>query len=282
MSEVNAVEFKEWLKSTTFYSPTTINNYFFAIRKLLMTLPFENWTVEKLNEQILTHNKEFYNATTFRGAIINFLKWQNKEEWRVKLIKVKNRGTKKLPSNVSYEDIKKLFGQFEDATCQDVFTIQALSGCRQVEAWLIESKNVQFQRDCAKILVRQKGGRNEQIVISNLHLAKRVFHNKRYKGRKYVFLPESLQDLSIEDILVRHYVSIRQRYRRAWIQACEKAGLPQYRSHDARRAVGRAVYEQAGIYASQKVLRHRNIETTAKYIEGMRIDIADVLGKAIK
>jgi len=275
-------QYKKWLEVNTYFSPTTLSNYFYVVRRLLHKYPLKSLTLNELNLFLTEHDKTYFNTVTVRGALVKFCEWKGLKEWIPNIKKIRGKGRKNPPSEVCFDDIKKLFGSFKDQTCADVFTIQALSGCRQVEAWLIERRQVQFKDGYALINVRQKGGRFETVVMQNVDLAEEVFGRECYKGKKYPFLCDDWQALSSNQILDRHYKGIRERYRRAWRSACTKAGLPQYRSHDARRALGRAVYDKFGIHAAKKVLRHKKIETTAAYIEGLKVDVAQVLKEVVK
>lgn len=275
-------EFREWLKLRYSMSPTTLSNYFYVIRKLLKQYDEAKLTVDDLNRFLTAQGRILNSVIVMRSAIVKYCEWTGKKAWIADLKKMRSKGHKNPPSEVTYAEIKRLFGCFKDRASGDVFTIQALSGCRQVEAWLIERRTVQYKETHALAMIRQKGGRSDALVINDVQAARTVFGREEYKGRKYPFLPEYMQDLTREEILEKHYAGIRKRYARAWEQACTKAGLPQYRSHDARRALGRAVYSQFGIYAAKKVLRHKKLETTAGYIEGLKVDVAEVLREVAK
>lgn len=268
--------FENYLSSLN-YSVGTRNNYLYVVKGFLNYMRERELTAENINAYLVKHYESYYNTMVWRSAILKFLTWQKKKDIAVELLKLKHKGLKHVESDVTYEQIKQLFGCFDNQQCEDVFTIQALSGCRQIEAWFIERKNVHVRQGYVLILVRQKGGRNETIVINDVERIRTIFSRSQYRGLKYPFLNPECQHLSFTELLEKHYGNIRKRYARAWSKACKKAGIPQYRSHDARRAVGRKVYDTHGIHGAKKVLRHKSIMMTDRYIEGRKIDIVKIL-----
>lgn len=273
-------EFSDWLEQKTRLGVKSIKNYYYVVVRLLNFCK-DDITIEEINKFIARHERKFTSGWAVRAAIIWYLNFANLRQWIPEVKQVRSKGRKKPPSLITYKDLKRLFFCFDDATYRDVFAIQALTGCRQIEALLIRKKGVQFRDNDVLIMVSRKGGQYDSIIFPDIKQAHRIFSRPRYKGKKYLFLPENCQKLTRDEILILHYDSVRQAYFRAWRRACKKAGLPAYSSHDARRALIRAVYTKHGVYAAQKVARHKRIETTAMYIEGLKIDIAKVISEAI-
>jgi len=82
----------------------------------------------------------------------------------------------------------------------------------------------------------------------------------------------------------------RTHVRGPWAQICEAAGLKDVTIHDIRRTYGLAVAKKSGILAASRLLRHHNIQITAKVyaplgVEDLRQVAEDVLaerGKVLK
>jgi len=64
----------------------------------------------------------------------------------------------------------------------------------------------------------------------------------------------------------------RTHVRGPWAQICEAAGLEDVTIHDVRRTYGLAVAKKAGILAASRLLRHHNIQITAKVYAPLGIE----------
>lgn len=260
-----ASEYREWLERTTKLSPTTIRNYYFVVRKLLNN--FQTIDIDAINTFLNLHTRDKYNDLTTHSALSKYLRWIGKQEWLDKKLieRSSDKGLKKLRSNIEVDDIKKLLRHFKEGVCKDVFTIQAYSGCRAIEAWTIETDNVEFNEDSARILIRQKGNKSRQLFIQR-DKVEPVILKEEYINRRYLFLPDECQDIERYEFLKTHYHRIEVKYNRAWHLACKSAGLNTYASHDARRAIIRAIYDKFGIHAAKEIAGHNHMNTTARYL----------------
>ena len=59
---------------------------------------------------------------------------------------------------------------------------------------------------------------------------------------------------------------------RAWAEICEAAELDDVTIHDVRRTYGLAVAKKSGILAASRLLRHHNIQITAKVYAPLGIE----------
>lgn len=281
-----AEQFKDWLELHTTLSPTTTSNYFYAVRKLLKSCENREPTANDMNAALLDLEKnEVYNVVVTRSAYQKYCEFANKPEIAAQLKAVRMTGRRKHPaSDITLDEINQIHDCFDDGETKDVFTIQKSTGCRAIEAWLIERENVKTHDDFVTIQTVGKGGQTAQLVFPYVDLAGEIFNRLAYKGKRYPFLSEACQDLSRYQIIQGHYDTVRKGYDRAWARACKKAGLEKYASHDTRRAVCRAIYNSSGkdLYAAQKVLRHKDPRQTMKYIEGQKVDVANLLKEGLK
>lgn len=268
-----AEEFRTWLENTTQLSPITIQNYVGIVRQFLQDQDF-SCSIDKINQFLIRYTKGKWNTLATRGALLQFCKWYGlpKEEIE-KVILLKDKGKKILYRKIKIQDIKSLINFFKPGIYKDIFVIQSCSGCRSIEAWFIEKGNIEFDTETgsARVQVIQKGGRSRVLNIA-LELAEPIFNKPEYEGKKYPFLKSEYQSMSREEIIKKHYSGMRVAYWLAWKAACEKAGLPHYASHDARRAVIRAITEKYGPLMAKKLAGHDRLETTLKYLDSSELD----------
>jgi integrase len=254
-------------------------NYVGVVKQFLHNSIYSNSSmssIDSINSFLIKYTRGKYNTLTARGAMLQFCKWYGLKDQDIRnIIRLKEKGKKILYRKIKIQDIKSLITYFKPGVCKDVFIIQSATGCRSVEAWLInaEKGNIDFddETNSARIQVIQKGGRTRVLHMA-AELAEPIFNNPLYKDKKYPFLKDNCQNLTREEILRRHYSAIRRAYWRAWRNACSKAGLPQYSSHDARRAVIRAISEKYGVPMAQKIAGHVRIDTTMRYLDGSELD----------
>lgn len=278
-----AEQYQNWLEDNTALSVSSMKNYFYVIRRLLERSDSETPSVEDMNRFIFEYERnEIYNVLVVRSALKKFCVFIKSPELaeQLKRTRWKSNSHKKPFSNISIEDIRKLQSYFPHGKCRDIFLIQTHTGCREHEAFFIEAKNVQYQENGALIHVIKKGGGNMTYFFPGKALALKIFTNKAYEGKRYPFLDTYFQQMERMDLMAYAYPSLSQMYYRAWKKACGNAGLQRYASHDARRAVGRAIHTATGdIYLVQKALGHKDVSTTVRYLEGMNINVEEVLTK---
>lgn len=192
------------------------------------------------------------------------------------VVRGKDIGRKHLESDITLDKLKLLLPHFSGLH-KDVFLIQFYTGCREIEALLIEKENVRFDEAHCEILVTKKGGRSHKIFLP-LVPAQAIFGKPEYQTRKYVFLKEKYQDLDRYIIMRDAYGNITKPYLVAWQRACIAAGLDAYASHDARRALIRAINDRHGLITAQKLAGHARTDTTMRYLSSDGIDVL----KAVK
>jgi len=269
--------FKVWLEENTKIGPLTIQNYFYVVRRLLNRLYVKTPTLQEINQFLLDCERTgLFGIQTIKAAIKHYLTMLGHPKLASKLKPLRNSNQRKKPaSEVTHAELIKALPHFKNQTCQDVFALQLQSGARQMEIWLCERENIRYQQTHATIQIIAKGGASNVIIIPDLALAKSIFEREAYKDKRYPFLTKKWQKASRFEILESTaYTAIRKQYWRDLRQACKRAGIASYGSHDARRAVLRAVGD---INKARVVARHKDIRTTARYFEGAPVDIVEVL-----
>lgn len=246
----------------------TISSYFLIIRHLLKQ--YENPNIEDLKAFLKSYVRGKTNGIMTKCAIIKYCAWQSIN--REGLPKVQDLGRKHLESDIDVEKVVQILQHFPEGVYRDVFIVQMLSGCRSIEAWLIERANVRISPNSVDILIVQKGGRSRTIKLP-LEPTRFIIARKEYEGKKYLFLRDEFQSMSRYDIIKKGYNGIKLAYWRKWQLACAEAGMSKYASHDIRRAVIRAIEAQYGLRMAQKAAGHRRIMTTLRYCYNEGLDV---------
>lgn len=274
-----AENYRDWLRENTSLSISTIQNYFYVIRRLLNSYPTPS--VEQMNVFMNFHNREFYNTVTIRSALCHYLNWIGKPRDVELLKEYSHKGLKYLKSNVNVDKLKTILAHFPKGIHRDVFLIQCNSGCRQLEAFTIERKKCDLDENLARVLITQKGGATRTLVFKKDFLQP-ILSRPEYDKKLFPFLPDDCQKMSREDFLVKRYGTVRWSYWKTWVEACKKAGLESYSSHDVRRAVIRAVYAKFGLIKAQRVAGHARADTTVRYADDDSLSSLDAIQEVLK
>ncbi len=275
-----AEQYRTWLATTTNLSPITIKNYYFIVRKLLDNNSAPG--LEDINTFLTQHTTRKSNGIMARAAVLKYLRWKHKENIpqylvdKERLLPMRDVGRMHLPSDITLDKLKLIAATFPSGVHNDVFLMQFYSGCREIEAWLVETANVRITSIDVQVLITQKGGRTRVIHLPLLPF-KAIFSKLEYQGKKYVFLKNKYQGCTRNEILQNYYGAITKAYSLSWQKACELAGLRRYASHDARRAIIRAVNDKYGTKAAQKVAGHIHESTTMKYLPDSEINALETI-----
>lgn len=249
----NAREYLEWLERTKDLSPTAIKSYYYVVRKFLS----ENEpTIENMTAYLTKHARKYYNGRTIYSALKHYCVFLKHTDWGEQLNLPKPKGRKYVTSKVTYEEIRELLNKFT-GVCRDVAMFQFLTGCRQVEAWFFDFKNMEIRDDRAEALIFKKGGATHLVSLP-IDFAK--YLTKKYAGKSRPFLDDDSQTISRDDFLRDHYSAYRTKYHRAWTKVSED-----YTSHDVRRAVLRAVIKKHGLPMAKKIAGHAYVSVTMLY-----------------
>lgn len=259
-------------------SLSTRESYAGILLNLFSAYPDGGITVDDLNDLINDRLSEGLTAGTHRSVYNWYIKYKGLSG---SLLRLKRTGRKKPASTITYKTCLKVLECFTPGVLRDVLYFQIKTGCRQIEAFYLRKKNIVLnpETNIYNIAIVQKGGASSTILFPDTLFMRNLLD--KYGHRDYLFFDDNEQKNSRVTLDLRTYDKHRKRYHRAWQDACVKAGLPQYSSHDARRAVLREVMRRFGIYAAQRIARHRRIETTTKYMEGYSMDLVKIL-KAIE
>lgn len=274
---ITAQEFKTWLEENTSIRPLTIQNYFYVVRRFLNRLYKPVPTLQEINQFLLDYERnEVFGSQTVKAALKYYCRMIGQDHLLDHIKPLRNVSQRKKPaSDVTFSELVKALPYFKNQACKDVFALQLQSGARQMEIWLCEADQVRYNATHATLQVVQKGGESNVIIIPDVELAKTIFNREAYRGKKYPFLARHCQRLTRFELQEGpQYAAVRKYYWRDLRQACKRAGITSYGSHDARRAVLRAVGD---INKAKVIARHKDIRTTARYFEGAPVDIVEVL-----
>ncbi len=133
------------------------------------------------------------------------------------------------------------------------------TGCRANEALSLKWEDVDFKTGCLRIHASQTKTKTHYTILMNStvrELLEDIKKEQEEKGLKtdYVFLNSQGKPYG------------RQGYRRAFKNACKKAGLQDFRFHDLRHTFASWVaMKTKDIYLVQRLLNHQKIDTTKRY-----------------
>jgi integrase len=240
-----------------------------VIKKLLFE--FQEPSVEDLNTFMAVHTRGKTNSVVVRSALLKYMKWVGIEKPEEKIMKHKNRGRVNLTSDIDVNKLKLILEHFPQGSFRDALLFQFFTGCRQIEALFIERDKIRVSEDCVEVLVIQKGDRTRLLRVPKEPF-EMIFSQEKYGSKKYVFLQDKHQELNHDDLINRHYFAIKESYFRAWQKACKSAELDGYSSHDARRAIIRAVNEKYGLLTACRVAGHADQATTSRYLPDDTVD----------
>lgn len=242
----------------------------------------QNPIVKDANEFIAAYCRGKTNGLTIKSAIVKYFKFANQKIEGKEIIEVKYKGRKKLESDITFDKMKEIYNDFPDGVYKDIFTIQALSGCRAIEAITIETRNVKLNSlmDSCEILITQKGGYTRTLKLP-IEPMKILLSNPVYQNaeRKYLFLPEQYQGLSRDAFLKQGYTSFFRNYFNRFIAVFKRRGQGKYASHDVRRAIIRSLVDGWGLPLAQKAAGHKRIATTQLYCSNAGLDVKGAIEK---
>jgi len=149
------------------------------------------------------------------------------------------------------------------------------TGARRSEIFRLKWEDVNFEKREIRLLTRKtKDGsmEGEQLPINDqlFNSLKWIWENRKYKDSPFVWLcgegPHSGKPFT-------H----RNRYLRG---LCKRAGIKPFGFHSLRRYVASVLADTHKISAKtiQRILRHKSVSTTERYIQNLNRDLSGVMG----
>lgn len=243
--------FYDYLNEYTSLGERTKRKYVITIKKLLRRR--KSLMFSDIIKFLVKRHQKFY-----RSAVIHFLKFLNKEELVNKLprMKIKEPSERQIPT---IDEIKKVIDSLKGEN-QMIAKFLLYTGCRCHEAFLVKAKDIDWQSGF--VMLTTKGGKPRSVLLPDKFLKELynfVINEKGLLADEYIFKTHSTG--RIESKVKKFYEYLNEK---AIKIIGKKIG-----THDFRRVYAVYVYRHAGKdpLLLQKLLRHKDIKTTMKYIQ---------------
>jgi site-specific recombinase XerD len=231
--------------------------------------PLQAIGVKNIDEFVQSQSEQGLKATTINrrlAAISSFFEYLISEEednsrqnpvfWKRHSV----RQGQRLPRDVTDDTVERLFAAIDDSRDYAMFTLMIRAGLRVGEVATLQLENVQTAPDSSLTRLRVCGkGDKERIVWLTLESMARISQWLAVRPKSEhtsLFLNQHGRPLSVAGIQYRlkHY--------------CKEAGL-QLTCHQLRHTFARRLTEQGmPIESLAKLLGHKDLQTTQRYIDG--------------
>lgn len=147
----------------------------------------------------------------------------------------------------------------------------ALSGLRRSAVVELTWPQVDWRARCVHVVLksREPGGRPHTVPLTAPMLAILQQQLGNHPERVFTYTAARTRRCPYSGLLQvegRRYPFTRNGWRRAWVDALQKAGVANFRFHDLRHtAATRLLAATGNLKAVQKLLGHTEIATTARY-----------------
>ena len=243
--------FYDYLNEYTSLGERTNRKYIITIKKLLRKK--KSLMFSDIVRFLVKRHHRFY-----RAAVIHFLKFVGKEELIYKLPKMKINETadRQIPS---IEEIKKVIESLKGEK-QMIAKFLLYTGCRCHEAFLVKVKDIDWESGYVTLMT--KGGKPRSILLPDKFLNELrdfVINRKGLLDDENLF--KSHSNARIETKVKKFYEELNDKAAKV---IGKKIG-----THDFRRVYAVYVYKNTGKdpLLLQKLLRHKDIKTTMRYIQ---------------
>ena len=253
-------EFIDYLKYKH-YSPVTINTYSSLVKHFLQK-------VKKEADTISISDIEWFNKKHIieKGFSVSY---QNQLINAIKLFFVRNRGisfkieqlerprgSEYLPTILSKEEIKQIFGKISNLKHKTILSLIYSSGLRVGETLRLKIEDIDSKRNI--IIIRQSKGYKDRVVgLSPKILELLREYYKAYRPKEYLFEGQKGGMYSASSV------------RRVFKNAVKKAGINKpVRVHNLRHSYATHLLESGtDIRYIQNILGHKDPKTTMIYTQ---------------
>src|SRR3990167_321283 len=271
------IDFQQFLNDNSSFLPSTKRIYFKVVKQLINENN-ENPTIEQLNHFIAV--KCGKRQPHVKYAIKEYLRFINRTEDYHKLNKAKIREPIKENNFLSREQVDEIINLIENQKHKDIAVLQYNTAARASEILTLRKPRIKKEkyfdeffkeeRERIRLTVRGKGERARYLYL----LPGYWKHIEPYYNttRDYLFFGE--KELTYIDFWLK-VENTYHRYLESLKKAAEKIGL-NIGTHDLRSSFSMEIKKTTGdIYKLQKVLGHKNIDTTIRYLKNRNEDIAE-------
>jgi len=266
-------EFKQHLEGTTL-AASTKRIYYFTIKQLLNENG-NNPSIEQLNHFIANKFKKRQGNAKY--AIKEWLKFSKRDNEFNTLIKVKSIAPLKEKHFLPKETISQIINNIKNQQHKVMAMIQYNTGARASEIITIEKVSIRKEKygEKERIRIQLKGKGNKPRYVYMLMDFWKHIEPYHTNARRYLFIKEPVTYYGfwtrVETVYHGYYDNLKE--------AAKECGY-NISTHDLRRSFANNVRQETrDIFKIQQALGHTDINTTTKYLEEKKEDIADLMLK---
>lgn len=275
-------DFKEYLDSKSKLSETTKRSYYYAVSKFTSKYSdLEN--LENYNEFLLEFSIKKKRNYLYHYALkylINFWIEDQTKRNRIKrgLLEVVEKTPIRKRKYLSVSERKRVISFLQNYKHKIIARILLYTGTRIMEILTLKKGDINWEPyaispgnkiEVMQLNITAKGGDKNPVWVHDRQLQEDIdaFTLNNYIDREYYFLERGKSRKN--DLLS----DIRTNYHWFWYdlkRALDSCGyeMKDWATHDFRRGVGVDVWEDTkDILTVQRMLRHKRIDTTARYLE---------------
>jgi integrase len=245
-------EFLNYLRTQTSLSERSIKFYYWLVRKFLAE--FREDSLENMNAFI-----KAYPLSKF--AFMYYLRFKNRENEYVKLIKTKTRLVEKEGVFLSREKLLKIVESIQDDIYRMVALLQYLTGARAHEILKLKKEDFKIENEMLKIKLIGKGG-YERVVFIPQNYKQIIWQFVSNYSREYPFLKG--ENKSLEKLVYNNYIYYYMELKKA----AASLGYEKFATHDFRRNFVNDIFSQTqDIRIAKNLIGHARMETTLRYLK---------------
>jgi site-specific recombinase XerD len=257
--------FSDWIRTYTNISESSVKLYVRTVNRFLRENSSIN--IETINKFISDSFRKSH-SNYVKYAFLHYLKYIKKEKLLGEITKTKIRSRKKIGCYLTKDQIEMIIENIHEEKIKHIAQLQYATGARIKEIITIKKENIDKDyvvdgNACIRVMLIVKGD-HEHIIFLDKKYEKII--NKYDNGEAgYIFLEHSCNFLEEKELDTK-VSTMRQYVHNAVSRASKEVGIENFSTHDFRRNVAEAMVQKHGLLTSQKILGHKRIETTMKYL----------------
>jgi len=285
-------QYKEYLNRKGTYQPSTINLYLYVASSVLKNIP-ELDNIEYYNQYLVDKSIKKRNYHTYFAIkkFINFYIDDKKKANRMvkALIFPKIFTPERHRKYLTYQERKKIIEDMREWKHRLMAKIQFYTGARIGEILRLQKGDITYESfydepDKEKVvmllMITQKGGQKKPIWIMNKDLQEDIdlYTLTQPSDYKYYFVYRSNRYKNITDDIVK----INTNYHWYWQDLKDSLlkngySFKDWSTHDFRRNIAQDIWMATkDPIIVQRMLRHKRIDTTLRYISNAGLQTQDI------
>lgn len=252
--------FEEWMNNNTSLLPRSKSQYLKIIKMFLRS--YDGITIDNINKFLREKHGHFY-----RFAFRYFFMFLEREKNYSSIVKIRRMPRKRHGVYAKKERLKDLIYQISKDNFRIVALIQYYTGARPHDVLGMRKEDFRVEEVegsglTLHLIMKAMVEHTAEIPFPE---AKEIIEFVKKSHKEYPFLIGKSKDFT-------RWINNNYRYYYKEIRiASEMIGLKGFRPHDFRRNLANDVYKGTkDIYLTKEILGHKRIETTVRYLEGLK------------